>query len=267
MTKSSHTPAAEMMAPTNLALLAAVSLDYGPREKLGRFLLQAGRALADRGLTVSLGSFVDLLEANKANAANWLPLLPVWDHRNGGVHAETSFCVLGRDRMGDVVACHAARLFDWSGTTFHDEASSLRLFYADPEASRLPGERCRVTAPKARKITGQVVFSGAAWYRPDFRGRQLASIMPTLGKALAFARWSPDHICSVMQRAIHDLGFAEIFGYTSVEWDVRLTNSTLGGDWSLALVSMDGLHALNLVDRFLADFAQADGRNDRRSRA
>jgi hypothetical protein len=55
-----------------------------------------------------------------------------------------------------------------------------------------PGERCLVTAPATRRIRGRVVFSGAAWYRPDYRGRGLSAILPRVGKAYALARWSPD---------------------------------------------------------------------------
>jgi len=236
------------------SFLQQIRIDYGNPEMLGRFFLKALAAVEERGITLEIGTFEDLLEANIDNRDSWLPLLTILDHRFSRVTPEDAFCVLGRDANGKVVAAHAARLFDWSATSYFEEARSLRLFYTDPSGMMRPSEQCIVTAPSARKISGQVVYSGAAWYHPRFRGRQLSAIFPKIGKALAFTRWSPDFICSMMQEAIHARGFATQFDYPVVDWAVRLLNSPLGGDWQLALVSMDGVHALKIVRDFLDSF-------------
>ncbi len=256
-----------MTRPVSLAsetdrFLQQVRIDYGPPEILGPFFLKAQRAVEERGISISLGTFDDLLEANIANSENWRPLIAVFDYRNGGVSRENSFCILGRDPHGNVVAAHAARLYDWSHTTYYEEASSLRLFYADPERMKLPGEQCIVTAPSAKTITGQVVFSGAAWYHPTYRGRKLSAIFPKIGKALAFTRWSPDVICSMMIADVHAKGFAPRFDYPVVDWDVQMVNSGMG-TWRLALVSMNGLHAIEAARNFLNSFPVEIVRNER----
>ena len=48
--------------------------------------------------------------------------------------------------MGQVVATHAARIYDWSETSLKDEAASLRMFYADPDAAFARGDRCEITS-------------------------------------------------------------------------------------------------------------------------
>lgn len=235
------------------AFLQHIRIDYGPPDLLGRFFLKALAAADVLGLKLEVGTFKDLLIANQDNRDNWLPLLTIFDHRKSNVTPETAFCILGRDHTGRVVAAHAARLFDWSLTSFHDEAESLRLFYADPIAMRLPGERCIVTAPTARSLTGQVVYSGAAWYHPNYRGRQLSAIFPKIAKALAFARWSPDFVCSVMQPSIHARGFADRFDYPVVDWDVQMIDGPLGEAMRVALVWMEGIHIINSSKIFLSD--------------
>ena len=49
------------------------------------------------------------------------------------------------------MATQAARLYDWADTSFHEEASSLRLFYAEPDRFKGEREQIEVTAPVARQ--------------------------------------------------------------------------------------------------------------------
>jgi hypothetical protein len=51
-----------------------------------------------------------------------------------------------------VVAAHAGRLFNLTLGSFHELAQSLRLMYADPDRSKLPGEACQVTAAVERGV-------------------------------------------------------------------------------------------------------------------
>ena len=115
--------------------------------------------------------------------------------------SQEAFCLIGRNRVGETVATHAVRLYDWASTSFAEEAESLRLFYADPTRMKYPNETCRVSAAAAHDVTGRVAYSGAAWVRPDYRGRSLALVLPRLAKAYAFTRWRPDFIVSWMTEA------------------------------------------------------------------
>ena len=253
MTTKTSVRISPLLQPSHSELLRNIRIDYGPADILGQFFIKAQAAVELRGVQLSLGTFDDLLRANQENRDNWRPLIAVFDPRNGGCDVNNSFCILGRDLKGNVVAAHAARLYDWPETTYLQEASSLRLFYSNPEQMMLPGEQCIVTAPSANTITGQVVFSGAAWIHPDYRGLRLSSIFPKIAKALAFTRWSPDFICSMMIEDVHARGFAPKFDYPTVDWEVRMLNSGMG-NWRLALVSMDGLHIIDVVKKFLASF-------------
>ena len=100
----------------------------------------------------------------------------------------------GATRSGEVVSTHAARIYDVNeGDTLHDVATSSRMFYDDPEAMKLPGERCEVSASIARSIRGRVLINGAVWFHPTYRKRELASIIPRAARAFAFTRWEIDY--------------------------------------------------------------------------
>ncbi|CCE06244.1 conserved hypothetical protein [Bradyrhizobium sp. STM 3843] len=215
--------------PTSGRLPAHLKIKHGPVGLLGRFFLWADSAARDRGVTLSFGSLQDLFEANRANSDSWRPLVPVFDEALGGVTPETAFVLIGRSHDGEVVATQAARLYDWPETSLKDEAMSLRMFYADPDAAFAREDRCEVNTPTAEKIAGRVVFSGAIWYRRDFRGKDLGTILPRISRAYAFTRWHSDFTIGLLGNGVIAGGLAERAGYTKVEQGcIKLMASPLG---------------------------------------
>jgi hypothetical protein len=96
-------------------------------------------------------------------------------------------------------------------------------------AASARADRCEITAPVAEKITGRVVFSGGVWYRPDFRGKDLATILPRISRAYAFTRWNSDFTIGWMADAVIAGGMAERVGYTKLEHScIELVASPLG---------------------------------------
>ena len=234
--------------PISGRLPTQLKVKYGPVGLLGRFFLWADTAVRDRGVTLSFGSLQDLREANKANSDTWRPLVPLLDEALGGVTRETAVVLVGRDKHGDVVATQAARIYDWSKTSLKDEAASLRMFYADPDAAFARGDRCEINAPIAEKISGRVAFSGGIWYRRDFRGKDLGTIMPRISRAYAFTRWNSDFTIGMMADAVIAGGLAERAGYTKVAHSCfELVVSPLGG--------MRGGLGWMQTDELLADLA------------
>ena len=230
--------------PTSGRLPANLKIKHGPAGLLGRFFLWADSAAQERGVKLYFASLQDLVAANKANSDSWRPLVPIFDPVLGGVRPETGFVLIGRDKDGQIVATQAARVYEWS-TSLEGEATSLRMFYADPAAAFARGDRCETATPVAKNITGRVVFSGAGWYRRDFRGRGLAGILPRIARAYAFTRWNSDFTISMMGDAVFAGGMAERCGYTKVEpSSVELVASPLGAmRCALAWVQPDELLA------------------------
>jgi hypothetical protein len=238
----------EELLPTSGRLPANLKIKHGPAGLLGRFFLWADAAAQERGVKLYFAGLQDLAAANRANSDSWRPLVPIFDPVLGGIPPEMGFVLIGRDEDGQIVATQAARLYDWLETSLEDESTSLRMFYGDPAAAFARGDRCEIATPVAQNITGRVVFSGAGWYRRDFRGRGLAGILPRISRAYAFTRWNSDFTISMMGDAVVAGGMAERCGYTKVEpSSVELVASPLGA-MRCALVWMRS-------DELLADLA------------
>ena len=215
--------------PISGRLPTQLKVKYGPVGLLGRFFLWADTAVRDRGVTLSFGSLQDLIEANKANSDTWRPLVPLFNEAVGGVTPETAVVLIGRDKHGEIVATQAARIYDWSETSLRDEATSLRMFYADPDAALARGDRCEINAPIAEKISGRVAFSGGIWYRRDFRGKDLGTILPRISRAYAFTRWNSDFTIGMLADAVIAGGLAERAGFKKLEHScIELVASPLG---------------------------------------
>jgi hypothetical protein len=234
--------------------LSHVTIDYGPAELLARLFLRWDDDLRKRGISLSFAPTEQLLQVNRENSDSWRPLVPIFDSEIGGFNDGNGFALLGRNADGDVIAAQAARLYMLRDCTFQEEAESLRLFYADPERSKHPGEACIVTAPSAKRFTGRIAYSGAVWYRPDYRGQGLTSILPRLTKAYAFTKWYTDYTVSFMIDDVVRHGTAARAGYPNVEWDVFLKNTPLG-DHKGALVYAS---AGELIDYFSGSLHRAD---------
>lgn len=214
-----------------------VTLGSGPHTVLGRFLLLADRAARDRGVYLSLeDDFEALVALNEANRAHWHPLAPNFHPRFSAIDRNNGFWILGRNDDGEAVLTQVVRYYPLDDVTLADELRSLRFFYADPARYARSGERCEVSAPNAARIRGRVVSSGGTWFRPDYRGRGLASIVPRMGRAIALSRWNTDFAFSLVLRSLAEKGMARRYGFRQVEYAVDWRGSSAGEHLEFALM-------------------------------
>lgn len=238
-------------APRNW--LEDLTVEHGPVDLFGRFFLKADTALRQRGISLSFGTFDELLETNQRNRDSWLALAPTFSREFATFDPATSGCLIGRNSTGDVVLTHATRFYDWQDTNFHEQAENMRLWYDDPDTSKLPGEYCRVTAPSAKSLNGRIAFSGAVWYRPDFRGLGLPLIMSRVIRAYGHARWRSELSVSIMSNKVIGAGMRGKTGHHHQEWAVEWLNSRLA-NMTFALVWLDQFELVDELSGFLADF-------------
>ena len=268
---SARPPTGSNVSPSKLVrpLLSDIMVEHGPVDLLGRLFLQSDTSARKRGITLSFAPMQDLIDINRANPESWRPILPLFDPASGGITDDNSFCILGHNPEGEIVATQAARLYDWADTSFHEEASSLRLFYAEPGRLKSEREQVEVTAPAARELSGAVIFAGGIWYRPDYRGIGLPYILPWLSRAYAYTRWKHDYSLSIMAEEVYKRGMAQRSGYSKADWEVWLRHTPVDPDGQIrcALVYMDSRELLEGAAGFLARFdAEIDGGIDQRRR-
>lgn len=207
---------------------AQVHTQYGPTAFIGRAMLRIEQAINERGVELEVVTLDDLLDINKQVANGWFPLISIFDPALNDLNRENSFGIVGREKNGEIVACHAARFLDWTNTNFVAEAESLRLFYADPERFRLRPESCQVTSLAAKAISGRISFTGAAWLRKDFRRKGLFQLLPRLNRLFAYTQWDSDITVTMMSRERVDAGGLSRPGHLNAEWGVKLWDSRLG---------------------------------------
>jgi len=236
--------------PNGSPLLARLAIDHGPADLLARFFRHADAAASVLGVTLSFADLAELIAVNEENRDSWLPLFPTYDVRCNTIGPDDAFCIMGRDGHGKVVATHAGRHFNLKLSNFHDLARSLQLMYEHPTSCKRPGETCTVTAKAAQSISGSVVFSGAAWYHPDYRGKGLSRIVPILSRAYAFTHWNMDYLVAMMSEGVVTGGMTERTGYTNIDWDIRVSNSPLG-DVRFAFMWMEPHQLLQGIAKFV----------------
>lgn len=224
--------------------LSDVVIDYGPRDVLSRLFLKADTALRERGIELSFEPVATMIELNEQNSSSWRPLVPILDSRLGSFSDANGFCVVGRNRQGEVVAAHAARLYRFAQSNLHLEGESLRLWYSDPDKMKAVGETCSITCPSARQITGLSVFSGGVWYRPDYRKLGLTTPIGHIVKAYAYTKWQADTIFTMMIDDVFAGGTAKRAGYTHAEWAVEMANTPLGS-YKLTLLWINAAEQLD----------------------
>ncbi len=251
-----YSPTPEVAIPRQLppAFVSDVVFDFGPLDLLSHFFNAAYKAARAYGVHVAFGTFDELLRVNLANQSSWRAIIPTFDPRLSVLDPHDSFCLLGYDDKGDVVATQACRLFRWQTKSFYEAASDLSLYYARPERDAQPGETCEVTAEHTRKVRGRVAFSGAGWYRPDYRGGVLSRILPRISRAYAFTRWSTDYTASMIQDSVLAGGMAKRSGYENIDTYVHVKKSPMG-DIKFAFVWME-------ADTLIEDLRNFDGLAD-----
>lgn len=242
---------------TTQSLLAQMTLSHGPVGVLGRTILLCDSLARQRGVALSLVTPQAFLSINQANKSSWLPLLKLFDWRFNDLSPDNSLFLVGRNREGDVVACQAARSYVWDGTNFKDEAESLRLFYSDPAAMREPDEKYEVSSLAAKGTEGRVVYSGAAWYRRDYRGKGLVEWLPRIARAYARGAWNSRTTITLMSRENVAKGVFPRNGYRNLEWEVHLRNRDWG-DVRYAYLWLKEDEMLEDLRQFLAGHAVGD---------
>jgi hypothetical protein len=218
------------------SFLSNVVIDHGPRDILNRMFLAADTQLRAAGVRLTFGSLEELVAVNKANRANWSPLLPLFDPAVNDIAEDDAFALFARTPSGQVAATVAARRYDLEDGTLADKIESLRLFYSDPTKSALEGEEIRVSSPVARGTRGVAVFAGAAWSHPDWRGARLIDPMAPIGRGVSLTKWYPDLTFSFMVPDLVKNGTAKRWRM-NVDWEITMINTPVkrGGTINAAL--------------------------------
>jgi len=209
----------------NLRLPDALTIKHGPARLLANFVLEGDKAARQRGIRLRLRyDFDELVYLNKERTSrgDWFRLVDMFNPECCNLTPENSYWISGEDKNGEIVLTQAGRIFYWPETTLQDEARLM--FYGGHDI----GQRCVVTAPAAKSITGVVFCAGSHWIRPDFRGIHFSQLLGRLGRAYAVARWPVDLAIALITPALVEKGVAAGYGYQHQSRSIFFPGSPLG---------------------------------------
>jgi hypothetical protein len=215
----------------NLRLPDALTIKYGPARLLSRFAIEGDKAARRMGLELRLRTdFDELLYLNRQETArgNWYRVLNAFNPEYVDLTPENAFWIAGYDEHGEIVTTHALHIYEWNDTNLEEQADLM--FYG-----RDAGQACRVTAEAAKSITGVVGNGGAAWVRPDWRGKQLSHLMPRMLKTYGTARWPIDWVIGYVKPPLVQKGIAAGYGSKHISYSIFYPGSPWG-DLEVALV-------------------------------
>ncbi len=209
----------------NLRLPDALTIKHGPAPLLARFVLEGDKAARQIGVHLRLRhDFEELLFLNRQRVTDgtWYPLMKMFNPEYSELNPENSYWISGEDESGEIVSTHAGHIHFWPGTSLEQEANAM-LYGRDDAA-----QKCVVTAPDAKLISGVVVYGGSAWVRPDYRGKRLSQLLPRIGRAYAAARWPLDWGISIVAPILIEKGVAAGYGYKHASHSIIFPDAPTG---------------------------------------
>lgn len=242
---------------THRSFIEDLTIEHGPADLLGRFFLTADAACRERGVTLSFGTFEEVVAANEANRDSWKPLFPAYHPAYHNFTDDNSFALIGRDGTGQVVVTQVGILFRLGEKSFHDFATELRINYDDPDRMKQPGEACKPTAPSLKSMKGNVLFGGATWFHPSVRKAGFAEITPRISRAFGYTRFRTDYSTAFIVAGPLKGGLGDRAGYPHVDWGVDFENSPMGS-FSCAFCWMEPDYLLNDLRDWLGRSAPAE---------
>lgn len=218
---------ANTVPENNLRLPDALIVKHGPAGLLSRFVLEGDKTARRAGLRLRLRhDFDGLRRLNEFEVArgNWFRLVNLFNPDYCDLTPENSFWLSGENTDGEIVATAAWRVFFWPDTNLLKEAPML--FHGRGKGR--PCEFTRAAADAAAMMSGFVLFGGAAWVRPDFRGRQLSQLIPRIGRAYGLARWPIDWAATIAAPILVEKGVAAGYGYKHVVRSILFPDAPSG---------------------------------------
>ncbi len=247
---------AKIPTPSKLPhLVTDITVEHGPVDLFGRFFLLADTAARERGVSLSFGTFEDLIRVNEKNRASWGIMTSMYDYRccPVGLSPENAFCIFGRDGNGEVVTTHAGRIYQLGESSMQEFGDAMLLHHDDPDRTKCPGESIEVTAPSAKSIKGRLLINGAVWLHPAYRKRQITMIVPRIARAYAYTHWKIDRSMGLMMEGPTAGGVIDSLGYPNREWGLQIRNAQNGSP-RCCLAWMDANELLADLRGFLAGF-------------
>jgi hypothetical protein len=229
-----------------------LQINHGPANVLGRFFLFADTYMKQHGVTLTLSTLESASLLQDTHKDTWTVFPPMLDTRLSDIPKSLSYCLIGRNAAGEIVTSQGGRIFELHNQSFADIIADQSFFYG-PGGEPQPGQpTCKIWAPVARDICGRVVYSGALWVRPDFRGHKFASLLPRLSRSFALARWGTNYTVAFISNSSMQTPLKQMYGYSRFTDGFLMTNIGSVGDVTGPLMWMDTEELVRDLSQFMS---------------
>jgi GNAT superfamily N-acetyltransferase len=225
---------------------------HGPGPLLGRFMLLVDAYLKAFDVTLRRATLADAHRLHVAHQSSWALFPPMLDPNLGSIAEDRSYALIGVNSSGEIVTSQGGHVFDLSHCSLRQIVDDQSFFYGRKDRVQPNGPRCEIWAPIAEKLHGQVVYSGALWVRPDYRGHKFASVLPRLSRAYALSQWNTDYTIAFISQANKTSRLFEMYGYSQAEDGFRMSNLANCGEVTGPLMWMHRDELIRDLARFLS---------------
>lgn len=199
------------------SFLANLPINMEPKSLYARYFLAADEALARMGVTLSLVPFRELRRVYDLDPGSWNNLPPWFDSRDTVIEDDKAAAFVGYDLEGAPVTAAAVRVWDLAGTTFKAEFESLRFLFGAQADQRRDRWVATATAPMAAKLDGHVLYGGSYWVRPDWRGKGIGNVVPSVVRYAALSRWNVGIYLTLGSKAFLAPALRDFYDFTDYQ--------------------------------------------------
>jgi hypothetical protein len=190
-------------------LLDAFRISHGPKGVLGRFFLLTSDRMQLKGIRLEFASFEEIERVHAANTDSWPDMNPVFN--TTVADTSNSFCIVGRDDAGRVVATCAGKRFDASARSFTQIVNDGDFYSLRP--GKMAGLTARMNSKTTDTMHGRIGYSGGLWIHPDFRHHRLPAVFCRLVTATMLAHWDTEIVLGAVAAQFDGTDYARRYGY------------------------------------------------------
>jgi hypothetical protein len=237
------------------SILDQVKFVHGPCDLLARYIALADETMREVGVRLRISrDFHRLMSLNTQHRDSWPASLPLFNPSYCMLTEDNALWIEGVDEQGDTVVTSAGRHYNFADRSVASELRSLRIFYDQPAPFVAAGGHVDVVAESASQISGQSLYSGAVWVRPDYRRHGFTRIIPRVMRSCAMAQWNMPTFWMMITSQLDRGGLTHAYGPWEVEPRVIMNLPTSDREIDLLFCWMSRVTMTRDIENAVANY-------------
>ncbi len=142
---------------------------------------------------------------------------PMFDPEFNNLNQFNSFCMIARNRHGEICALQACRLDTVDGSLADWAMRWMAGHYLMRSELVTPSQDQVPASSVTQDISGPVVYHGELWIDNTFRDKECSTYFPRLALLLSLIKWQPNAIWGLIGGPVATKGLSIRIGYPHME--------------------------------------------------